>query len=196
MLLLAIVDKYIFILLLLISCCCFTVWPQEWRTAMRIWTFQRRWSCLLFLASPYLLKRSPGEVRGYAATSRIGSDLPVKPHTVQCTVIGNSWSESGFLSYVQYYGSGTIIPDPDPSKSSGSMRIWIRNTAKNIWIFHGRIWTLAKKRSETRAENLIFLDFFAVSCQPLSRCWQCCSVGHLLNSYHNLIQIFWPRLTV
>ena len=47
---------------------------------MRIWTFQRRWSCLLFLASPYLLKRSPGEVRGHAATSQIGSDLLVKPH--------------------------------------------------------------------------------------------------------------------
>ena len=29
-------------------------------------------------------------------------------------------------------GCGTIIPDPDPGKSSGSMGIRIHNTAKNI----------------------------------------------------------------
>ena len=105
MLLLAIVDKYIFILLLLISCCCFTVWPQEWRTAMRIWTFQRRWSCLLFLASPYLLKRSPGEVRGHAATSRIGSDLPVKPHS-QIYLL--NWRNNNLSGCLSVHGTNPI----------------------------------------------------------------------------------------
>ena len=42
------------------------------------------------------------------------------------------------LSYLAGSGSGTIIPDPDPGKSSESMRIRIHNTVKNTTKYNFR----------------------------------------------------------
>ena len=45
---------------------------------------------------------------------------------------GLKWEMKVYLSALSFFaGSGTIIPDPDPGKSSRSMRIRIHNTEKN-----------------------------------------------------------------